>query len=68
MLNRLSSVIILLSPLSMMSLLSKQPLLVRKGFIVFKNSLFVTKPLRLILEKYCFMGFFRIGTHYAVFS
>ena len=47
----------------MMSQLSKQPLLVRKGFIVFQNSLFVTIPLLVIVEKYCFIDFFLIKTH-----
>ena len=44
-------------------LLSKQPLLVRKGFIVFQNSLFVNIPFLVILKKYCFIDFFLIETH-----
>ena len=53
------SIFISLSPLSMMSLLSRQPLFVVKGFIVLQNSLFVTIPLFVILENYCFIYFFR---------
>ena len=56
-----SSVIISLSPLSIRSLLPKQRLLVRKGFIVFQNSLFATmlvKDFRLFWQRIFLNGIF----------
>ena len=46
-----------------MSLVSRHPLFVRKGFVAYQNCLFVIIPLLVVLEKCCVIDFFLSDTH-----